>query len=591
MAKKLRFLISSTIIGLAFSIPQLIQAMDSISKPEEQSKPSGIQLSKGADYTLEAVLGTGNNVLLKLSMDLRALKRPIEKSQLEKGKLEVPFRLFLTDFTSTPTAHPTVNLKAEVDCESTSPTYTLIDKPAPFDSYGQFVGWLKKGYFSNWINLTYDFQVDVQKSAPSLAQYIFAVMPSYRFLGTHVVENSTIQPDRCTPKITYVSERGNINKTTITLSGTLYLNEKSYPIEDHQQIFLHPIIDQVVFKSDETKRFYSHQWIAKSEATTKVTYEEFPSQLIQSWPNAPVGSYSILMKKPDDLEGIRHLACWDGVTGKEVDISDGRMFLMDCEAINKAKLVEGAKFIETIVKDEAEQLYTVRYEYPKEVEQRKIRALQQEFLLEKQELSKREPLIGECIDMYKGLWAQNDVNQTTRDLIRRLSEFYQRRNGHIQNQTQAGFADLIYDEDGGSYYSSQDMYGRRVSGMSMKHIENLAPKLAAFLNQEAGNVSIIQQTLQKATQDINRLLPGQSFANASFGAAFGANPNVAGFGGNRRAGKKKSPQQEQQEMVGIPQSLDLSLLLIESDIKSILKFYQYVYGTPHPRNIDILKMG
>jgi hypothetical protein len=192
--------------------------------------------------------------------------------------------------------------------------------------------------------------------------------------------------------------------------------------------------------------------------------------------------------------------------------------------------------------------------------------------------------------MYKGLWAQNDVNQTTRDLITRLSGFYQRRNSQMQNQMQTGFADLIYDEDGGSYYASQDMYGRRVSGMSMKHIGNFAPKLAAFLSQEADNLNIIQQTLQKATQDINRLLPGQPFGAAAFGS-FGTNPNVAGFGGNRRAGKKKSPQQEQQEVVGIPQSLDRSLLLIESDIKSILKFYQSVYGTPHPRSVELLKMG
>jgi hypothetical protein len=360
MIDKLKFFLSTVLMAVSFIMPQAIQGMDDLSKPGEQQKPSGMQLSKGANDTLDAVLGTGHNVLLKLSMDLSPLQKPIENSQLQKGKLELPFRLFLTDFMSTPTAHPPIHLTATVDVESTPPAYALPPKPPSFESYGQFTHWLNKAYFTNHVNMTYDFQVDVQKSAPSLAQHLFAVMPEgYRFIGTYAVDNAAIQPDKCVPQVTYVSRRGKENVTVATLGGVLYLNDRAYAVTSFDQTFPHRVLDQVIFKKDATKQFYSHRWIARSEATTEVTYEEFSRDLIQSWPEVPVRTYSVLQKTPDGFEDIKHLGCWNGVSGEEVDISDGRVFLMDCEDI-KAFQGDG-RFVKSIVKDKIDNLYAVHY--------------------------------------------------------------------------------------------------------------------------------------------------------------------------------------------------------------------------------------
>jgi hypothetical protein len=360
VSHKLNFFLSTALVAVSLLTPEPTHGMDEASSSSVgQPKPSGMQLSQGANDTLEAVLGTGHNVLLRLSMDVSSFKKPIDNSQLQKGKLELPFRLYLTDFVGAPTAHPAVRLTATVDVESTLPTYTLPPKPSSFESYGQFTQWLRGAYFTNHVNMTYDFQVDVQNSAPSLAQLLFAVMPGYRFIGTYAIDNAKVKPDKCVPQVTYVSKRGTENKTMATLSGTLYLADQAYPVESIEQVFPHPILDQVVFKKDETRRFYSHKWVARSEATAKVTYEEFPKRLIQNWPKVPTATYSILKKTPNDFEDIKHLDCWDGASGDEVDISDGRVFSMDCEAINA--LEQNGKFTESIVKDDLGNLYTVHY--------------------------------------------------------------------------------------------------------------------------------------------------------------------------------------------------------------------------------------
>jgi hypothetical protein len=360
MFNNLKFFVSTALVAVSLLMSQSAYGMDETSTSSGgQSKPSGMQLSQGANDTLQAVLGTGQNVLLRVSMDLSSFNKPIDKSEIQKGKMDIPFRLFLTDFMSTPTAHPAVHLTATVDVESTLPSYTLPPKPSSFESYDQFTHWLSEAYFTNRANMTYDFQVDVQKSAPSLAKLLFAVMPAYRFIGTYSVDNAEVKPDKCVPQVTYVSKRGTENRTVATLSGTLYINDQAYPVESFDQVFPHSVLNQVVFKNDETRQFYSHKWIARSEATAKVTYEEFPSHLASNWPKAPTGTYSIIKKTPDSFEDIKHLCCWDGASGDELDISDGQVFVMDCEAINA--FAPNAAFRESIIKDHKGNLHTVHY--------------------------------------------------------------------------------------------------------------------------------------------------------------------------------------------------------------------------------------
>jgi len=246
MKKQLKLIISSAMLTLTFISPQTIHGMEDFSNLTEQKKPSGIQLSKGEDDTLEAVLGAGNNVLLKIGVSLKDLQPPIVKEQIE-----VPVRLFLTDLMLRPTSYPAINFAIKIDCDSTTLTCTLPNKPESFENYSQFVGWLNQGYFTNQINITYDFSVDIHQSAPYLAQHLFAV-PSdgYHFVGTYVVHNDKIMPDGCVPNVAYSPQRGNTNSTIVTLGGNLYLNNCSYPIEGHQQIFPYPMIEEIIFKKD-----------------------------------------------------------------------------------------------------------------------------------------------------------------------------------------------------------------------------------------------------------------------------------------------------------------------------------------------------
>jgi hypothetical protein len=339
--------------------PQAIHGMEDVSNTAEQNKPLEIQLSKGAhDDALEAVLGTGNNLLLKIGMSLKCFR-----GHLDAEYMELPVQLFLTDFTSSPTNHPSIELNFKADCEPTTPTCVLPDKPQAFDSYAQFTDWLNKGYFANQVRITYDFQVDVQKSAPSLAQHLFPLPPNgYRLVGTHVVDNTKILPDDCSPKVAYVSQRGNINTTTVTLGGIFYLNKKLYPIDDHQQVFPHTMLEQQAFKKDEIRKLYHHQWIAQPQITS-ATYEEFPTRLAKNWPQAPSETYSLLQQQPETLkEEIKHLSCFDGSTGENIDIttSNRTFFIISEEARKKQPIPH-----EAIVKDELGKYYITRYRYIK----------------------------------------------------------------------------------------------------------------------------------------------------------------------------------------------------------------------------------
>jgi hypothetical protein len=355
MKKNLKLFISLAIIALTCSIPQMAYGTESFLNTEEQKKPSEIQLSREADDTLGAILGTGNNVLLKIGMSLKNFREFIGMEHME-----VPARLFLTDFAFSPTSHPAIELNFKVDCESTKPTCVLPDKPQSFNSYAQFTDWLKEGYFNIQVSITYDFRVDVQKSAPSLAQHLFAFQPNgYRFIGTDTIHNIKIMPDDCSSKISYVSRRGNRNITTATLSGIFYLNKNPYPIEDHCQVFPHKIVEEKVFKKDDTKKFYNHQWIAHSEITAIVTYEEFPNNLIQYWPHSPSERYSLVQQEPKALkEEIKHLSCFDGSTGEEVDIiTTDRIFLIFSEEARKKQSIHH----EAIIMDELGKYYITRY--------------------------------------------------------------------------------------------------------------------------------------------------------------------------------------------------------------------------------------
>ncbi|MBL8677189.1 MAG: hypothetical protein JNJ47_07220, partial [Alphaproteobacteria bacterium] len=365
----LKLIVLSILVILTFTCPQTTYAMDEILKYETRKSSPGIQLKKVTDDELESVLGTGNDVLLKMRMSLKALKTPIGKEQME-----VPVQLFLTDFVSSPINHPAIDLNIKVDCESTSPTCVLPHKPASFDSYAQFADWLSQGYFTNQLKVTYNFHLDIHKSAPSLVEHLFSVLPEgYHFIGTHVLDNVIIKSTQCVPQVTYSSKRGNTNETTASLGGIFYLDSYVYSIDDHYQIFPHQMIEKIVCKRDKTKKFYSHKWLAQSEVTTKATYEEFPKHQIQNWPGAPSESYSLLQQKPGDLEEIEHLACWDGISGEDVDISDGKVFLIDCDVTNKKE----AQFLESIVKDTDGKLYTIHYQYSeKELNRRQLENVQ-----------------------------------------------------------------------------------------------------------------------------------------------------------------------------------------------------------------------
>jgi hypothetical protein len=378
MRNDLKLLVSSALVVIAFSAPSATHGMEDNPLPpvaKRKASTEAMQLIKGdCDTILESVLGTGNNVLLKMRVDLECLKGLKMKLVGEPHQQDIPVRLFLTDFSSSVTHHAPVEITVKVDCAPSSATCNLPPKPDAFESYDQFTSWLSQANFTNRIAIAYNFNVDIDKSAPSLAELLVSASPpgGYHFSGTYAIEN-TAQPTGCDPQVTYSSKRGTVNTTTVTLEGAFDLNGSSYCLEPHSQTFPHPITGEHVFKRDTTQKFYSSKWLAQSEVTKQVTHAEFPAEQRQNWPGAPAGVYSLLRQEPSDLEEIQHENCWHGTTGEEVDISDGRIFSVVCEAINKP--VEASEFLVSIIRDYSENphtknLYTIRYRYS-EVEARK----------------------------------------------------------------------------------------------------------------------------------------------------------------------------------------------------------------------------
>jgi len=386
---------------------QTIQAMESECTLGESKKASIMQLAQRVDDTLEAPIGTENNVLLKVSMDLKSLRKPIEQENIE-----VPVRIFLTDFTSCPTNHPAVNLQVKVDCELTPLKCVLPDKPVSFGSYAQFMLWLEQRYFINQVGITYDFHIDPQKGAPSLTQHLFFLPAGgFRFIGTYIVDNTKIPPDDRVPHVSYASQRGNVNMTTATLGGILYLNEKPYSIEAHQQIFPHRLIEEKVFQSDRSKSLHYHKWLSFSEIISKVTYEEFPIHRVQDWINVPSEKYSVVRQSPGDKENIKHLTCFDGSMGKEIDISSSEeKFLI----VSIEPRVEGPNMQEAIVKGE-EEFYIMQYRnltLEKKEAENEIKLITQEYDKYTTEMQQKAQVLALIKEEIKALKSRSDLEIT-----------------------------------------------------------------------------------------------------------------------------------------------------------------------------------
>jgi len=96
--------------------------------------------------------------------------------------------------------------------------------------------------------------------------------------------------------------------------------------------------------------------------------KNFQKTNVISGQKAPYGSYSLVQQKPGDLKEIYHLGCWDGASGADVDILDGKIFSIVCEAPHK----EGSNFLESIVKDNTGKLYTLRYQCVEKEKLKKI---------------------------------------------------------------------------------------------------------------------------------------------------------------------------------------------------------------------------
>lgn len=364
--KNLKLFISSTFLTLTFTSLQPAYGMEEppVGVPK---KSSGIQLAKAADDRLEATVGTGNNVLLKVDVGLESFRKALDEDQVA-----VFARLFLTDFTYVPTEHPDVRFTIKIDCESTPSTCVLPPKPPSFNSYTQFTDWLNQAYFTNQVKLTYDFQVDVQTLAPSLAQHLFFVPPDgYHFIGTYVVDNTKIMPDAVSPQISYHSQRGDINATTVTLGGVLSLNKKPYPIEDHHQVFPHQKIEEKVLEKDETSQFYHYQWLAKSQTISRLAYKESSSHLLNNWPNLPATEYSVVQKKWGTKENILHMLCFVGSSGEEIDIKSGKVFRIKYPAGKEENIIE------SIISDSEDNLYIVKYRNLHEEKKREEERLRQ----------------------------------------------------------------------------------------------------------------------------------------------------------------------------------------------------------------------
>ena len=323
----------------------------------EDLSSSSIQLKQGFNDTLEAILGVGKIYTLKISIDLSLFKKSIEKELID-----VPICLFLQDLSRSSYQYDDqVNTKINVKCEWTPVKCVLLPKPLgfesyehSFESYDQFTEWLNRGYFTNENILYYDFHIDVNEIAPMFIPHLYAVpLKGYHFSGSHVCNNAVIKPDNNTCTIKYSSRRGE-HLTIITLSGSLFLGEKEYHIDDHTQMYSHSIIKQDTFKN-KSKKFYNRNWIARCEEITKITYSEMEDDDYDNWPDSPCAEYVILKQSPGNLEKIQHVECWNSI-GENISLSDDRVFSIVHERVEDPE----CECIESIVKDD-NTLYTVRY--------------------------------------------------------------------------------------------------------------------------------------------------------------------------------------------------------------------------------------
>ena len=126
-----------------------------------------IQLVPDENNCLTAVLATGTNLLLKVSLDIK----PLTKVELvESHNLEL--KLYLTDYRSKPTEDKSITKVVKVDCEAKPFSFVSphVDK---FTSYKQYRDWLNKTHLSNEVSVTYDFKINPSVDAPELVKKVF----------------------------------------------------------------------------------------------------------------------------------------------------------------------------------------------------------------------------------------------------------------------------------------------------------------------------------------------------------------------------------------------------------------------------------
>jgi hypothetical protein len=248
----------------------------------------------------------------------------------------------------------------------------ILPKQAEFDSYDQFVGWLNEGYLTNETTIHYDFHVKIDSSWDWVKCFGDPLPESFHFFGAHEIVNPKIVPHKRVPQVTCSSERGNTNATTAKLGGKFYFNDYIHTIDEHEQIFPHLIVGDDFFKKDETRKVYSIGGIYQSEEIRMITYQEFPNDQMQNWPeqdrfyvmDRPSERYILPKRKLSDFEEIQHLACWNASTGDNVDISDGREFRRD---LVEVATPEGGEFLNSILYDGMGNEYTACYQYSQNV--------------------------------------------------------------------------------------------------------------------------------------------------------------------------------------------------------------------------------
>ena len=385
-------LIKTTLLVL-FSIQiflfQPSHAMKNMIVAESDKKLKELKLKKLADGSLETILEVGDDHFLKARIDSKSLQYNSNQEMLENFTMEVPVILFLTDLSMNPTSHENVVLKMNLDMHLDKPRCVLPEKPLSFDHYEHFKNWLAQAYFERQVKFTYDFSIDLRKDSKRFVSFFQNIPSSYRLIGTHSIEGLKMGCTTCQPNVSYVSQRENKNETSITLSGQVSWKNEIYSISEHTEVFPHEVVSEVVFKEDFSKKFYSSQWIAQSLATKKMAYREFSESEESLWPSVPSSSYSILHQSPHHLEEIHHIGCWDGVTGAHLEIPADRQLMVESDPIS----VKENDLWELIVKDPSEnRLYTVQYQYSKDVLLKKEKRLQEKnraLVLQKESEEKR----------------------------------------------------------------------------------------------------------------------------------------------------------------------------------------------------------